>query len=529
MKCPSRLGCVISAGWLAASAAFAGSFTMTVSIDASKQGSAYSGNFAGLSFETGELKPNNGTTGYVLDTNTTQSPKCAEVIQLAANMGVKNIRIGGGTVESLKYGTDYTSTGVDALFSFASRIGANVIYSLRLQGSSTYDPQTDSVNAGTYVWNHYQSSLSFFAIGNEPNFHSYHTYSGHTVDPEIYEATSGSPGTAYPSYVHNQAGNPVDGNAGEWKDFANAVTAGVTGSPGFGGPDTGDEGTSTTTWWNNGTTNISWTQAMVEDRKSGNIATPLISALTHYYAGGSNASAGDPTTEMLSSTWTGTNYPTEFNMILSTLAKTDGWHYRFSECNDFLGNVSTASESFASALWALDFMHWEAAHDSHCLGVNFHNKMGTYTATIYQDANGDYHSYPKSAAMRMFNLGTSGNLMTAVTVSKSTGANVNAYAVGTSTDLWVTIVNKTSSYVGDWTAAVATIAPTNFTVHNAQYIVMDSSPTANDVTQTDATVGGSSVNNNSSAWSASWTPLTVSSNQVSLTVKSASAALVHLY
>lgn len=516
MKRNPTIALIVAAGWLTAGSAFAGSFTMTVSIDASKQGSAYSGNFTGLSFETGEMKPNNGTTGYMLDSNTTQSPKCGEVIQLVKNMGLKNLRIGGGSVDSLVYGTDYTNTGIDALFNFAKQTGLDVIYSVRLLGSSSYDPQTDSVNAATYVWNNYQSNLDFFAIGNEPNFHSYHT-----VDPEIYETTSGQPGTAYPSYVHN--------SNGEWKEFANAITANVTGSPGFGGPDTGDEGTSTTTWWYNGTKNISWTQAMVEDRKSGNIPTPLIAALTHYYVGGGNPTAGDPTTEMLSSTWTGSNYPTEFNMILSTLAKTDGWHYRFSECNDFLGNVSSASETFASALWALDFMHWEAAHDSHCMGVDFHNKMGTYTATLYRDASGDYHAYPKAAAIRMFDLGSQGNMMTSVTVSKSTNANVNAYAVGTSTDLYVTIINKTSSYVGDWTAAVTTIAPTNFTVHNAEYMAMNSYPTSNDVSQTDATVGGSSVNNNSGAWSGTWTPLSVSSNQVTLTVKSASAVVVHLY
>jgi hypothetical protein len=495
--------------------AHAGSVNLTVSIDASKQGAAYASNFTGLSFESGEMKPNNGTTGFMLDTNTTQSPKCNEVIKLVENMGLKHLRIGGGTVDTLTYGTDYTSTGIDALFNFAQTTGLKVIYSARLLGSSTYDPQSDSVAAASYVWNHYQTSLDYFAIGNEPNYHSYHT-----VDPEIFETTSGQAGTAYPSYAHNANG--------EWKEFAAAITAAVTGTPSFGGPDTGDTGTSTTTWWNNGTKNISWTQAFVEDRKSGNIAVPVIAGLTHYYVGpSSEPSQLAATTDMLSKTWVTSNYPTEYNLITGPVAA-DGWHYRFTECNDFLGSVSTASTTFASALWALDFMQWQAAHDSHVMGVDFHNKMSTYTGTLYQDVNGDYHSYPKSAAIKMFELGGQGKLMTSVSVSNPSAANVDCYAVGSSTDLYVTIINKTSQYVGDWTAASTTVVPSKFTVAHAYYIEMDSSPTTHDVTATDATVGGSAVNNNSGTWSGAWSTLTVSSNQCTVSVPSASAGIVHL-
>ena len=43
--------------------------------------------------------------------------------------------------------------------------------------------------------------MASFAIGNEPDWHAYHTYPGHSWDPAIYEAAPGVPGSAYASYL----------------------------------------------------------------------------------------------------------------------------------------------------------------------------------------------------------------------------------------------------------------------------------------------------------------------------------------
>jgi len=39
-----------------------------------------------------------------------------------------------------------------------------------------------------------------------------------------------------------------------------------------------------------------------------------------------------------------------------------GMRFRLTESNDYLVGVPGGSNSFASALWALDFMHWWAEH-----------------------------------------------------------------------------------------------------------------------------------------------------------------------
>lgn len=39
-----------------------------------------------------------------------------------------------------------------------------------------------------------------------------------------------------------------------------------------------------------------------------------------------------------------------------------GMKFGLTESNDYLGGVAGGSNSFASALWALDYLHWWAEH-----------------------------------------------------------------------------------------------------------------------------------------------------------------------
>lgn len=57
--------------------------------------------------------------------------------------------------------------------------------------------------------------------------------------------------------------------------------------------------------------------------------------------------------------------------------------YRMTEANDCLHGVHSASDGFAEALWALDYMHWWAAH--RMAGANFHNNPWIPTDTIVPD------------------------------------------------------------------------------------------------------------------------------------------------
>src|SRR5207237_8295844 len=58
------------------------------------------------------------------------------------------------------------------------------------------------------------------------------------------------------------------------------------------------------------------------------------------------------------------------NGFAATVAK-DGFTFRLSETNSFFhGGAAGASDTFASALWGLDYLHRWAAHGA--AGLNFH-------------------------------------------------------------------------------------------------------------------------------------------------------------
>src|SRR5262249_60342796 len=82
--------------------------------------------------------------------------------------------------------------------------------------------------------------------------------------------------------------------------------------------------------------------------------------------------------------------------------------YRLTESNDYLVGVPGASDAYASALWALDHLHWWAARGA--AGVNFHNKQWLYTDTIVPDPAGGegYAISPKGDGVTADTAGASG-------------------------------------------------------------------------------------------------------------------------
>src|SRR5215471_9961608 len=102
---------------------------VTITIDTEHPGPEVPADFAGLSFERGPLTSGNaGVSGNLFN------PANNSLITLFRNLGMGNLRIGGGTVDQLipaGTGTDGFS-GIDNLFAFAAAAGVKVIYSLRL-------------------------------------------------------------------------------------------------------------------------------------------------------------------------------------------------------------------------------------------------------------------------------------------------------------------------------------------------------------------------------------------------------------
>ncbi|HEY7431525.1 MAG TPA: hypothetical protein VH641_12440, partial [Streptosporangiaceae bacterium] len=114
---------------------------------------------------------------------------------------------------------------------------------------------------------------------------------------------------------------------------------------------------------------VLWAERLARDeRDSGRMAE----VTQHYYVGDSfgDTTAQQAISNMLSREWvTGTSpgpqpaattytpYPWLYDSNLAPVAAA-GLRYRLTESNDYLGGVPGASDAFASALWALDHLHW---------------------------------------------------------------------------------------------------------------------------------------------------------------------------
>src|SRR5581483_9036232 len=89
-------------------------------------------------------------------------------------------------------------------------------------------------------------------------------------------------------------------------------------------------------------------------------------------------------------------------------AEESGRSSRLEEANNFFnGGLSGASDSFAAALWGLDFMHWWAAHG--LTGINFHTVGGRYSP--YVRADDGYEVRPLGYGMKAFDLGCHGAVL----------------------------------------------------------------------------------------------------------------------
>lgn len=470
--------------WLSLTGTALAQSQVTLTISTQTPGYTIPGDFAGLSFETGsELLNRNGVSGYLF------SATNSEVITLFQNVGLHNLRIGGGSVDGTNAAIP-TTTGIDNLFAFANAVGnLDVIYSVRLLNGSG---SADATTAG-YIWQHYRSWLSAFAVGNEPDWDSYHypPY-GTGSDPAI---------TNYTSYLS------------DWRAFTAAITNGAPGAV-FVGPDTGSYTTST---YYQGE---SWTQHFADDEKNSGIVTAVTQ---HYYVGGSPGSTTSPQaiSNMLSQAWDATEYPWLFGNNLAPVVAV-GMPYRMTEANDYLTGITNASNAYASALWALDFMHWWAAHG--CAGVNFHNKSWLLTDTIYLDPAGHFQINPKAYGIKAFDLGGHGSVEP-MTISNTDQLNLTAYAVGTATNLFVTIINKENGTRAR--NAAVTITPSGITSASVSAMFL-TAPSGNIAATNGLTLGGVAITNNA-AWLDQWTPLApITNGQCAVTVVAPSAAILQI-
>lgn len=492
------------------------------------------GDFAGLGFETRSVAANTyGVKGNFF------SPENTELITLIRNAGVKIIRVGGGTVDGSGGGEHCampapTYHDIDQLFEFARAAGVKVIYSVRLlniQSCADGHLAEEDARIVSYIWNTYRASVASFSIGNEPDWRSYHSKFGHVVDAAIFETATGVPGTAYPSYL------------ADWLRFAEVIRKAAPGAT-FSGPDTGAYEPSTFT--PDASTGVSWTQKFGEDLKDSGM---LAEALQHHYVWGTprNTPAQEAIDNMLSSAWDdGTEigsqpafnggktpfypYPFVYQRLLAPLVK-QGIAYRMTEANDCLHGVPGASDGFAAALWALDYMHWWAAH--RMAGVNFHNNPWLPTDTIVPGripcaASGcqDYRATAKALGMRAFALGSHG-FVEPTTIANPSQINLTAYAVGTDKVQYVTIINRTHASTHDVAEARVEIVAPGFEGAFVDAMELTDGQPGNAELMT-GTLGGSAITAHAD-WDGKWTPLgQMKAGEVTITVRSTTAQVVRI-
>lgn len=422
-------------------------------------GVAIPDDFIGLSFEASALLPNRnkiprGGPFYLF------SPTNKVLIAIFKNLGVKNLRVGGGTVDKLPRPPG--PADIDQLFGFAKAAKVKVIFTFRLlNGAASSAPP-----AAAYIWRHYREQLDCFAIGNEPDWKSYHR-----SDPRI---------TDYPSYL------------ADWRTFADAIRAAVPDAR-FAGPDTGSDfpvaRAADTDYQGE-----SWTRRFADDERTAGI---LAVVAQHDYVGQLAKGVAAPAAidAMLSQKWPAAEYPALFDHVLAPVAA-DGFPYRMTESNDRVGGVAGASDAFASALWALDYLHWWAAHG--CAGVNFHNNEWLKTDTVFLDANGKYHLHPKAYGIKAFDLGGHGKIA-AMAISNPDGIDLTAYGAGTAAELCVTVINK--EHAPGARRANLTVVP-GPEWKRAKILFLTGRPEM----KTGITLGGATIRDDGS-WNGSWKPL----------------------
>jgi hypothetical protein len=420
---------------------------VTVTIDSQHAGRPIPADFVGLSFESSNLLAHaNG--GHIFDS--ANQP----LIAIFRTLGIKSLRIGGSTADMPRYAVPH-GDDIDKLFAFAADADVKVIYTLRLPAADV----ADDAAVAKYIYLRYAPRLTCFEIGNEPDFYR-----------RIYRDI--------PDYATFR---------GRWKAIADAVSKAVPGAR-FCGPAAG------------GTT--AWSRSFAEDfARSGRIAA----VVQHEYPGGDgNLMSGVPARDaMLSRAWMELYDRLYVSFAAAAIAR--GLPYRLEETNNFTGGAKQASDTFTASLWALDYLHWWAAHGAS--GVNFHNRRWILNTTIYPVKSADdgiasgYRIHPIAYGIKGFSLASRGTPVP-VTLGNPDALNLTAYAVRDVGALVVTVINKKDPGTPAQDALVQIVTGAAPEKVSAMFLTAP----GNDPAGADGiTLGGAPLNDGQ--WEGKWTPL----------------------
>ncbi len=386
----------LAAVWLLAWGA-AAQTAVSISVNTASPGVTIPSDFIGLSFETSSIA---SATGF---------PSSSAVFaQMLSQLGTGWMRFGGNSVDRTTWvgGTRTSSTpansltgsDVDNVMALARTVGWRVLFGLNLASSTAALDAEEAV----YVSQSGRGALFGFEIGNEPDL-----YSGNGDKPTSYTLSQ---------YLS------------DWDSFANAIQTADPGAVLTGPADAGNIST--------------WTSQFAATYGSG------IALLTqHFYPLGpvSSVGANSPNACTISDLLSASTHSKagSDSAQLEIIAQSAKVPWRMAESNScYDGGTAGVSNTFASALWGLDYMFTLASNAA--AGVNFHGGgSGAYTPIAVSGSS--VTARPLYDALLMFQAGSSGRLVPITLVS--VGIDLNAYAVLASDGtLRVTVINEDASH-----------------------------------------------------------------------------------
>ena len=348
------------------------------------------------------------------------SAENAVYVQLVRTLGRRGvIRVGGNTADYASYsanGSPLSSPETKAgsivndavlrdLGEFLRATGWKLIWALNL-GSRD---QANAIEEAKAVSDAAAEHLLAFEIGNEP---------------DLFVRRHRPANYSYPDYL------------AEFRNLRDALRKAIPDVP-VAAPDVARE--------------IDWVTKFAEDE-----AKRLKLLTAHYYRGG----AKDPKStidELLH------DDPKLMPMLRQLRAASESCAvpYRIFETNSFFGGGKPGvSDTFASALWVLDFMFTLAS--AGCAGVNMEtgvNQLGFISpySPIADDERGHYSAAPEYYGMLAFKPSVGGRLVECAI--DASGKNIKAYAARTEDRLVLTLINKESAYDPDVVIAVDSSFP----------------------------------------------------------------------
>lgn len=443
--------------------------TDTVILDTEHPVYPISPDFEGLSFETWLLPRN---PDYL-------NPENAVLVQMIKNLGPGVLRIGGNSSDETgwtgKPGTggpngntqpgkdSVTTTDIDNLAGFSRATGWKVIFGLDL-GNNNIAASTDEA---MYASNKLGGNLLDLQIGNEPDYFNlgYRT-SAYTVGD--YEK--------------------------EWATNFAAIRDMLPQAP-FAGPDASD--------------NLLWVNTFASDYGS---KVNLLDA--HYYVDGPATNASINVNTILD----GDSDLPNYLQTINTAALQAGLGYRITETNSIWGGGKPGvSDTFAGALWALDFM-WTVA-ENNGQGVNFHGGDGLNYSPI-SNVNGAWTANAVYYAMLAFKYGAAGGKLIPVS-STNSRYNCNVYAcIKDDNTCAVTIINKEQTRDIYYTVQLGRITPRVIVIRLAAPSVLS---------KDNITLAGSPVSADGTFTPAQSEFYNVNKSSIVVKVPAGSAAIVTLY